>query len=357
MTPEVKRSVGTSVGALRRALGTVLVVACGAVLMHACGGGSGAVDDSGGGNGGGGGGSTSLSGLLWHNDFGLDSVHGLQVSDLAGSATQLVNATETAVPTPDGLHYITYVYDTDTVVSTVTIRTRGSAQVVDSATFNGYIRRVRPSPTRLGDMLLTWASSAGGVGSDRPDLTFVDLPGRRILTTLDGTNTAADWLPDGRYVYIDSAGSVSIGTPGAASAAAGHLTVSGRLPAAAWVDPTGARMITRWVQRDAGGGIIGTDLWISAVDGSAAERLTSTGLTTYGIWSPDGAYFGFDHDTDSVCSSTGCSGVPVGGCDLYVAPIGGRSLTLSSSGVQSFTVADQGGRREVLGCDLVAWTR
>lgn len=337
------------VGRLRYLAGGVAVAA----LLHlaSCGGGGG----GGGGNDpdNGSGGEVTTSGLLWHDFFGLDAVNGLQVSDLSGAKTVRVSGVETAVPTPDGQHFITYEYDLDDDFSTVAIYTRDGKRV-DAATFDGYVRRVRPSPVQLGRMILTWSPTAGGVGSDQVELIAIDFNGRVTLASYPGVHAAADWLPDGRVLHLGADGRLRIGTPALPDTAVAQLSVSGRTPAGLWVDPAGQRIITRWNVLWEGGGVRSTDLWISAIDGSGLEQLTDTGLSSYGVWSPDGAFFAYDMDPANACTSTGCSGIPIGNCDLYVAPSTSRRVGAAAA---SFTVTGADGRRKVLGCDLRGWTR
>lgn len=281
-------------------------------------------------------------------------MRGLQLSPLDGGRSVRLDPVETAVPTPDGLHFVVYEYENSTRVSTVTLRTTDGLALVSRATFNGYVHRIKPSPARLGDMLVTWADCAGCTTAGQGDLTFVDLPGRRVLERFSEVDAAADWLPDGRYVHVDAVGRVHLGTPGGTRSQTGTLTVAGRKLKGLRVDPAGRQMITRWVR---GTSTAATDLWISSIDGTNLQQLTATGLTTYGFWSPDGALFGFDVDTDSGCNTTGCSAVPTGQCDLYFAASGNRNLNLAGNQARPFTVVDQAGRSKTLGCNLRGWTR
>ncbi len=297
------------------------------------------------------------TGRLWHDNFALDSTRGFQMSPLNGERTRLLDPADTAVPTPDGLHYVVYTYDTSTRVSTVIIRASNTGAEFARATFNGYVHRIRPSPVRLGDLLVTWDDCAGCVTAAQGEFSFVDLPGRRRVASFSRVNSAADWLPDGRYVHVDAAGRVHVGTPAGARTEVGRLTVAGRTVQSVWVDPTGSQMMARWERRTGQGDLQATDLWISAIDGSNLQQLTATDRTTYGLWSPDGLLFGFDRDSAITCNTPGCAGTPVGGCDLYSAPTTARNITTSSPQVRRLTVVDQSGRNEVLGCDLLGWTR
>ncbi len=295
----------------------------------------------------------AVSGQLWHDAFGRDSLHGLKVSDLSGAKTVPVSPVETAVPTPDGRHFVTYEYDWRKDYSTVAIYTREGRRV-DAANFNGYIKRVRPSPVQLGRMLVTWSPSAGGVDSNQVVLSAIDFKDRVKLATYPGVDAVADWLPDGRVLHLAADGRLRIGTPTLPQAAVAQLQVRGRKPAGLWVEPGGKRIITRWNQLWDDGGVKSTDLWISSIDGRDLERLTDTGMTAYAVWSPDGEFFAFDTDPAHGCTSIGCAGSPTGGCDLHVAPATARAVGL---GAPSFTVTARDGRREVLGCDLRGWTR
>jgi hypothetical protein len=319
-------------------------------ILAACGGGGGGggSDDD---NGNGGGDTGALAGRLWHDFYALDSVDGLQVSPLDGTRSRRVEATETAVPTLDGEHYVAVEYDLVNDTSLVRIMGSDGTTVVSQASFNGYVTHIRPSPSRLGDLLLTWASTAI---SEDGVLTVVDLPGRRSVQTLPD-QVSADWLPDGRIVAVDSSGAVSARAVGQAGTTLGRMTVSGWTLRSITAAPVGQRLISRWVRLDGSGEVAETDLWISSADGTSLERLTSTGITSYGVWSPDGQSFAFDWDAANVCTGPGC--VISGSCELHVAPATARQVDLGQSAVRDFTVTDAEGRRETLGCQLLGWTR
>ena len=329
------------------------------VFIAACGGGGG-----GGGDGAGGSPPTpppppgaAPTGRLWHDNFALDNARGFQLSPLNGERSRLLGPLDTAVPTPDGMHFVVYDYDISSRVSTVVIRATSTGAEFARASFDGYVHRVRPSPLRLGELLVTWDDCAGCVTAGQGNFSLVDLPGRRTLSSFSRVNAAADWLPDGRYVHIDAAGRVHVGTPAGTRTQVGTLAVAGRTVQSLWVDPAGRQMIARWDRRRSDGALDASDLWISAIEGTDLQQLTATRFTTYGQWSPDGAFFAFNNDTGILCTTPGCSGTPVGTCDLYAAPASARGLSTASPQVQSFTVVAQDGRSRTLGCNLRGWTR
>lgn len=323
-------------GRLPRGRGRTLAAACAALLpWPACAG--------------------AAAGTLWHDAFIREAVHGLRVSELSGAPTRVLNRVETGVPVPDGSHYLTWEYERREDVSTLSLFTRAGA-LLRRVRLDGYVRRVRPSPLRVDEVLVLWSPTAGGVESVRREWRLLDLAAASLVARYPGVDAAADWLPDGRVLHLAADGAIRIGTPALDVRPAGRLAVAGRVVGRLWVDRAGARMITSWQQRWPDGGVRSTDLWISALDGRGVQRLTDTGRTSSAVWSPDGQAFAFDVDPASVCTTTGCSGGVSGGCDLYWAPATVRGVTPSSAGVQRFKVTERDGRRGTLGCDLLGWT-
>lgn len=329
---------------------TLAAVALAAAGLVACRGGGGSGPSPAPGNPGGDS-ALVLTGRLWHDDYALDALDGFHVSPLDGTRTRRVDALADAAPMSDGVHYVSMEYDLRHDTSRVSIKSSADVAVVHQAVFDGYVKNVRPSPTRWGELLLLWASSAtAGDGV----VTAVDLPARQTLRRWPG-RAAADWLPDGRVISADEAGTVFVETIGQPETAHGRMTVPGWKLRALWVAPTGDRMITRWVRLDASGELAETDLWISGIDSSAFERLTSAGWTSFAVWSPDGQAFAFDQDRANACTGTTCTGASH--CELHVAPVAARQIALGDSRIRLLTVTSAAGSHRTLGCDLSGWTR
>ncbi|MEQ1528089.1 MAG: hypothetical protein ABL925_02155 [Methylococcales bacterium] len=301
-------------------------------------------------------GSTSATptGLLWHQDYALNYKHGSQVADLAGLRNRLIDANETAVPTRDGLHYVIFEYNIHTDITLVSIKETASGNTVYQASFNGYVRKIRPAPSNLSVLLVTWGSSA--ISNDE-DFNIVDMAAKKILDTLPAQNAGMDWLPDGRYVHLGSTGILRVGIVGGSRTESGLISVPGRAPRALWANGEGTKIITRWVVLDTDGNVADTDVWISGLDGSGLERLTVTNRTSYVVWSPDSQWVAFNEDAASVCSGFGCSDV-AGYCYLWAGDVSVRNLVEGSTAVSEFLVLDKDGKRRVLGCGsgLLGWT-
>jgi Tol biopolymer transport system component len=291
---------------------------------------------------------------LWHQDYALNYQHGSQLADLAGLQNRVVDTNETAVPTRDGLHYVIFDYNIHTDVTLVTIKETASGNTVYQASFNGYVRKIRPSPVNLNVLLVTWGSSA--ISNDE-DFNIVDMAAKKILDTLPAQNAGMDWLPDGRYVHLGSTGILNVGIVGGIRTAAGQISVPGRVPRGLWANREGSKVISRWVVLNADGDVTDTDVWISSLDGSGLERLTATNRTTYAVWSPDSRWVAFNEDAASVCSGFGCSDV-TGYCYLWAGDVSARNLVEGSSGVSEFYVLDKDAKRRILGCGsgLLGWT-
>ncbi|NHK96795.1 six-bladed beta-propeller, TolB-like protein [Rubrivivax benzoatilyticus] len=330
---------------LRWALGATLIAMAG---LAACGDGAGSHDGA---NSGGGGGGEAASGHLWHNFFPLGDGTGLYVSSPDGARTRHIDEAKDAVPTPDGSHYVTLEHDLSADTSQVSIKSNSDGRVVHQAVLNGYVSKVRPSPLRLGDLLLVWASSA--IAGDGV-VTAIDLPARRTLQRWP-TRAAADWLPDGRVISAEPTGAVHVAIVGQQDSAVGTLSVPGWTLRGLWSDPTGSRIVTRWMRFNASGDPAETDLWIAGADGTGLQRLTRTGLTSYAVWAPDDRSFAFDWDPANVCTGTACVGA--GGCELHTAPATAREVTLDHASVRPIAVTDDEGQAATLGCDLLGWTR
>jgi hypothetical protein len=331
-----------------------------AVALAGCGGGGGG--GGGGGEPGGGGGTpppppppppaASPTGLLWHSNYPLDYQRGTLTGRLPDGRPTLVDSSETATPSADGMSFASFEYDVLDDETLITVKRVGLSTPLYQVPLSGYARNLQISPTDPKLLLVRWGSSA--ISND-DEWTVIDIAARTIRNRLPGGNAGASWLPDGRFLYLSSSQALGIGVVGTAgTTAAGQLAVTGRVPRALAVDPQGQRLLARLVTLDGSGAVTGTDLWIARLDGSEAYRYTSTNITTAGVWSHDGQFVGFSTDTAAACTGAGCPGT--GSCEVKVAPASGRELTATAAGVNNLRLPNTSGASQVLGCPLLGWT-
>jgi hypothetical protein len=331
---------------LRRPLFGLAILA---LALGGCGGGGGGGGDDGGTPPPGGGG---IDGRLWHTNYALDLLDGTQIASAEGGAPLHVTNDLPAWPWADGTQYATADWDVSDDVTTVTLASTGTNAVLYQVRFEGYLRGVKPSPVSKQVILATW-----GEDSVSPAVyVFYNMATRTVLDVFDVDEASLNWLPDGRYIRITDSGAISIGTVGGGIQAAGSFAVpaGGWAVNNVWVNPQGTQMALQlWVKLDSGT-IDRSDLWVANIDGSGAGRLTNTGLTSYGKWSPDGAHVAFDVDTGLVCGGGTCAG----SCGLWYAPSTARDvLALPTSGdADKFNVKNSRGEERTLGCELLAWT-
>lgn len=317
-----------------------------AVLLQGCGGGGGGGD---GGDGGGGGGGSTLSGRLWHTNYALDFLDGTQIASAEGKMPSQVTDDLPAWPWPDGSQYV--IADAGSGYTDVTTYTTSSGAVVDQVRFEGYLRAVKPSPVSKQVILATWGADSV---SDAV-YVFYNLATHTVLDMFDTDGAVVQWLPDGRYLRIDASGAVTTAQPGATPQGAGAVAVpAGREIRNVWVNRQGTQMALQFVVPDQAGGIEETDLWVASASGSNLARLTDTGITSYGKWSPDGRQIAFDTDTGLVCNGGGCTGE----CSLWYAAATARNVQAleSSNDAAHFSVKNGQGQARTLGCELLSWT-
>ncbi len=328
-------------------LGAALLVG----LLNGCGGGGGGGGGDAGGDGGGGGNPppSGVQGRLWHTNYALDFLDGTQIASAEGGMPRTVTNDLPAWPWPDGSQYV--VADAQGDYTDVTSYATSTGAVVDQVRFEGYLRSVKPSPTSKHVILATWGEDSV---SDAV-YVFYDLSTRTVLDVFDTDGAVVNWLPDGRYLRISATGAITTAQPGAAQQAAGSVAVpAGRELHNLWVNAQGSQMAMQFVVPGNAGGLEESDLWVASANGSNLARLTQTGITSYGKWSPDGRHIAFDTDTGLVCSGGGCSGE----CSLWYAESSARNVVAleSSHDAAHFKVRNSHGEERTLGCELLSWT-
>jgi hypothetical protein len=330
------------------------------LLLAACGGGGGDAGGSapapspapptGPGTGGNPGTGTAPAGRLWHNNFALDVVTGTQVANLDNTAPSVVDPDLFAVPWPDGSQYVLTDYRPSRGETIITVKETGTRRTLLEVVYGGYARSPKPSPVSKDVVLMTIGPSS----TEPADYAFLNLRTRSIVDRFSETTVSVGWLPDGRFLQVATNGQISLGTPGGARVAAGTLNLQGRRLGEVQVSAQGTQFIVTLT--DASGTVPRRDLWVANLDGSQASRLTSTNITSYGHWSPDGRHIAFDADTGSLCTTAGC----VGTCEIWFTASTSRNVNPlpSAPGLASaFQVRDQRGSSQRLGCEVLAWLR
>lgn len=330
------------------------------LLLAACGGGGGGGGDAGSGGtgtpppgtgpgtGGNPGPVAAAIGRLWHNNYALDFVDGTQVARLDNAAPSLVDVDRFAVPWPDGSQYILTDYRPSRGETLITVKETGTRRTIFEVTYNGYARTPQPSPVSKNVVLMT----VGNSSTDPADYAFINLRTRSIVDSFDASTGSVDWLPDGRYLRLSTSGQITLATPGGARTPAGSFSLQGRSLGSLRVNAQGTQFIVTLT--DSSTALTQRDLWVAHIDGSNAGRLTSTNITSYGHWSPDGRHIAFDADTGAVCNNAGC----VGTCEIwFVASTARNANPLPSfpGEASRFSVRNASGGTAALGCELLAW--
>jgi hypothetical protein len=317
-------------------------------LLAACGGGGG-----GGGGGTVGGGTaapgTAPTGRLWHNNYALDALSGLQLAPLGGGAPALIDTALSAAPWADGSQYAVTDYRPAARETTITIKQTGSGRVLLQGSIGGYARSPRASPVNKDMLLLTLGENTTAAA----DHVFMDLRSLRVLDRFAATGVSVDWLPDGRYLRVASDGAIATGTVGGTLSPSGSLNLQGRRLGRLQVNRQGTQLVVALAEDN--GALVHQDLWIAGVDGSGMARLTSTNISSDGHWSPDGRLVAFNVDTGFTCNGAGC----LGNCEIWYAPSTARAvapLAAAPGEAARFRVQDSRGNTSALGCALVAWT-
>lgn len=264
----------------------------------------------------------------------------------------MVDGSNTASPVGDGTTYATFEYDFRNDITVVSVKRVGVTQPLSRVQLTGYARDLQISPSQPNLVLARWGSSAT---STDDEWTVLDLDSRAILNRYPGGNTAAGWLPNGRFLYLSADQTLSSGSVGATGLTAlGQLAIQGVVPRSLRVNSEGTQVLYRLVALGSTGNLLRSDLWVSQIDVSNVRQLTETGVATFGMWSPNGQHVAFMNDTGAVCTGPDCAGV--GTCVTKLAPSGATRLTLGASAVTDIRLRDAAGVERVLGCSLLGWT-
>jgi hypothetical protein len=290
-----------------------------------------------------------LEGRLWHNNYALDFLDGTQIASPSGKLPVFASTDKAAIPWPDGTQFAIYdwnVFDDYTDLKVVDL---ASGQTLYSTRTTGYLRGLRPSPASKTMLMATIGEDSTGPA----ETIFLDLTSMTILRHFSA-DEPVNWLPDGRYLRVGADGSLRIGDLNAGEVDAGRVQPPASFSVQQlWISPKGDQVAWR-VLHDVSPSPE-SDIWVSKLDGSSLERVTQTKMSYYGYWSPDGSKMAFDRDTGHFCNGVGCMGT----CNLWWVPATARNVVaLDASGdAYRFTVKDGKNRDEVLGCDLLAWTK
>lgn len=217
-----------------------------------------------------------------------------------------------------------------------------------SATTPGYLRDELPSPADK-----TMIAARLGEDSTTPsDWVFIDLKSLSVVRQFTGDDIVS-WLPDGRYLRMTTQGAINIGSLDGVETPSGQVNLpSHHNLVDAWVNRQGNRLALQIVNDVEPSP--DSDIWVANIDGSQLERVTTTKMSYYARWSPNGRYIAFDVDTGHFCNNIGCMGT----CELWYVPAEARNVTAlpAAHDAFSFEVSNRDGDKRTLGCDLYAWT-
>jgi hypothetical protein len=166
----------------KRFRGTTALAALGAALAIAtCGAGGGGGNDRGGG---------AVTGVLWHNNFALDTSDGTQLASPTGQPPRRLDANGAARAIPDGSRYAIYDYDNRKNATTLFVKRRSDGVVLHQRSFGGYAIDLVPSPVNAAHLLMRFTDDAGNV---KKVFVAVDLATGKLMPRWRGCPTAAWW--------------------------------------------------------------------------------------------------------------------------------------------------------------------
>lgn len=253
-----------------------------------------------------------LTGRLW---FRPEDSPTYYIADArSGVKTPLVNRPSPKhylVPSRDGRRFLFHTYDDTAERTKIDAGDLETRRRLGSVSVPGWVSAYRFSPDGRYVGLLRSPSHAENI--DRRGLYIVDLAdaGRpRVARDFLGSGDAFvldfDWLPNGRYLYVRRDRRIFVGTPSGGESEFGIVQVPAgmRLAAHVAVHPEGNRMALVFSWND--GPLPKNDVWITRIDGSRPERVSTTGMNDDPQWSPDGEYLALKFDTGYACQAGGC---------------------------------------------------
>jgi hypothetical protein len=291
---------------------------------------------------------TGLSGRLWHNNYALDFLDGTQIASPSGALPSVASAHDYATPWPDGSQFVYTEWNVHDDYSDLVVVDLASGMTRYRLNTAGFLRNEQPSPVSKDRVMAT-------IGEDSvspADTIFIDLPTMAVLRRFSA-DAPVTWLPDGRYLRVLADGTMRAGEVTGVEQTVGRIEPPpSHSVRALWVNRQGTKIAMRLLHD--GSLTDETDIWLADMDGSRLERLTSTKMSAYAHWSPDGRHIAFDVDTGHFCTYGGC----IGTCELWVVPATARNVTaLPAAGdALRFRVKNRHGSEYALGCDLRGWT-
>jgi hypothetical protein len=323
-------------------LGVASVAALMFAGLYSCGGGGG--DGASGGTGGGGGTPSGQSGHVWRSTYSTAASTTITERVAADGSVRQVGVGQ-AVPWPDGSRFATT--DWDTTNTDVRIVDVASGTQRYGVEFVGLVRDLKPSPVNADVVAAREGTSTLGPFN----WIVADFGQRTILDRFASTGPGLSWLPDGRFVTVSETGEIRRGSvgQGASASVLGQISLpTGRRVGGAWLNPQGNKIAVRLDLRPTTGASE-SDLWLADLDGGNLARYTSTRMTTFAAWSPNGQRIAFDVDTGAWCTGSSCQGI----CEVWHADAGAREVrATATSGDASGFVAGSGR----MACSLRGWT-
>lgn len=287
-----------------------------------------------------------VAGQLWRSTYSTREQHTVtETVSRNGSVTR--RGAGAGIPWPDGKQFATHDWDGTSSVVRVFDTVRGTQ--LHEIRRSALMTTIKPSPSAQLLALRVGHSTLGPF-----DWIVYDLAHGRELKRFQAFGAGFTWTSERNFMIVDEDGSVREGSSDGAVQRIGRVPLpEGRHVGDAWLSPDGTALLLRLDLRPTNGARE-SDLWILRRGTRKLERFTSTKMTTFAAWSPDGTRIAFNVDTGAWCAGSFCTGI----CEVWHASAAARNIRSpeKSVGISSFSVRTRDGESSMQ-CELEGWTR